>query len=89
MAMSWAGWPRDLCSTVAVLTAGSVCWIVLLRACLPLNRIRWILLLAVATAFVLAYLLLGGIFLLVSLTGPSLLLGAGLVALSCLVIPGS
>lgn len=86
MAMSWAGWPRDLCSTVAVLTAGSVCWIVLLRACLPLNRIRWILLLAVAAAFVLAYLLLGGIFLLVSLTGPSLLLGTGLVALSCLVV---
>ena len=88
MAMSWAGWPRDLCSTLAVLAAGTVCWLVLLRTCLPVNRIRLILLCAMAAAFALAFLLLGKIFLLVPLTLPALalyavlaLLGGGLIFL--------
>ena len=86
MAMSWAGWPRELCSTLATLVAGSVCWIVLLRTCIPLNRIRGILLVIVAAAFVLAYLILGKIFLLVPLTGQALLLFAGLFFFGCLLI---
>ena len=86
MAMTWAGWPRELCSTVATLSAGIICWVVLLRTCLPLNRIRCILLVVVAAAFVLAYLALGNVFLLVPLTGPALLLLAGLAVLGTLLI---
>lgn len=86
MAMTWAGWPRELCSTVATLTAGFVCWIVLLRTCLPLNRIRWILLAFVAAAFALAYLILGHIFLLVPLTESAMMLLAGLGLLGIVLI---
>ncbi len=88
MAMTWAGWSRELCSTLATLAAGAVCWMVLLRTCFPFNRIRAALLAAVAAAFVLAYLLFGHIFFLVPLTAPALslfialaLLGGGLVFL--------
>lgn len=86
MAMTWAGWPRELCSTLATLSAGTVCWMVLLRTCRPFNTIRRILLAVVAAAFALAYLLLGGIFFLVPLTVPALALYGGLAALGgCLV----
>ena len=33
MAMSWFGWPVELCSTLATLAAGTVCWMVLCRTC--------------------------------------------------------
>ena len=62
---------------------------VLLRTCLPINRIRLALLVTVACAFVLAYLLFGGIFFLVPLTGPALaLLGGRLDRVQPLEIPG-
>ena len=83
MAMSWNGWPRELCSTVATLTAGTICWFVLLRTCLPLNRVRAALLVTVAAAFALGYLLFGHIFFLIPLTSPALILYAGLSLLGC------
>lgn len=86
MAMTLAGWPRDLCSTLAVLIAGTVCYIVLLRTCLPLNRIRFALLALVAACFALSFLLLGQIFQLVPLTGGALLLFAGLAVFGSAVI---
>ena len=86
MAMTWAGWPRELCSTVATLIAGFVCWIVLLRTCLPLNRIRSGLLAFVAAAFALAYVFLGRIFLLAPLTKPALMLLPALVVLGIALI---
>ena len=86
MAMTWAGWPRDLCSSLATLAAGAVCFIVLLRTCLPLNRIRTALLALVAAAFALAFLLLGHIFLLTRLTGQALLLFAGLAVLGFVLV---
>lgn len=90
MAMVWAGWPRELCSTVATLTAGTVCWLVLLRACLPVNAVRAALLAVVAAGFALSFLLLSGIFLLVTLTPPALTLSGGLALLgACLVFLGS
>ena len=81
MAMTWAGWSHELCSTLATLCAGAICWIVLIRACLPLNHLRRILLLVTAGAFTLAFLLLGHIFFLVPLTVPAVALFAGLVLL--------
>ena len=81
MAMTWAGWSHELCSTLATLSAGAICWIVLIRACLPLNHLRRILLLVTAGAFTLAFLLLGHIFFLVPLTAPAVGLFAGLILL--------
>ena len=81
------GWPVDLCSTLATLSAGAVCWMVLFRACLPLNKIRRLLLIAVAAAFVLAYLVLGRqFFFLVPLTGPAIAVLAGLAVFGCGII---
>ena len=85
-AMTWAGWPRGLCSTLATLSAGTVCWMVLLRTCLPASRIRLALLASVAGAFVLAYLLFGGVFFLVPLTAPALALLGGLTLLGFVLI---
>ena len=79
MMMTWNGWPRDLCSTLATLVAGAVCFMVLFRTCLPLNRIRILLLAVVSVAFLLAFMLFGKIFLLTPLTGPAWGLYAGLV----------
>ena len=81
MGMSWAGWPGGLCSTLAVLAAGTVCWLVLFRTCLPLNRIRVILLCAAAGAFALAFLFLGKTFFLVPLSLPAFGLYAALALL--------
>ena len=81
MYMSRTGWPLDLCSTLALASAGTVCWLVLLRTCLPLNRVRLALLVIVAAAFTLAFLLLSHIFLLVPLTSPALTLFAVLAVL--------
>ena len=78
MAMTWAGWERDLCSTLATLTAGTVCYMVLVRTCQPMNRTRIALLVVVAAAFAGAYLLLGKIFFLLPLSGAALGLYAGL-----------
>ena len=81
MAMTWIGWPRELCSTLATLAAGSVCWMVLLRTCIPFNRIRRMLLAVIAAAFILAYLLLGTVFFLEPLPAHALALLGGLVVL--------
>ena len=75
------GWPRDLCSTLATLSAGAVCWLVLLRTCLPLNMTRKILLAVVIAAFAGAFLLLGRIFFLTFLTGRALIALAALAVL--------
>ena len=86
MYMSRKGWPLDMCSTLAVLSVGTVCWFVLLRTCLPFNRIRLALLLAVAAAFGLSFLLLDKIFFLSALTTPALTLYAALALLGGLLI---
>ena len=86
MYMSRKGWPLDVCSTLAVLSVGTVCWFVLLRTCLPFNRIRLALLLAVAAAFGLSFLLLDKIFFLSALTTPALTLYAALALLGGLLI---
>ena len=51
-----AGWPRELCSTLATLSTGTVCYFVLVRTCLPLTRTRFLLLVAVGALFAGAFL---------------------------------
>lgn len=85
-----SGWPVDLCKTLATYVAGAVGLLVLLRACLPLNRNRAVIVAVMTCAFVLAALILGPLFSLVPLTGPAwLLLGGLLLASSLIVIFGS
>lgn len=86
MTMVHAGWSHELCSTLATLSSGTVCYLVLVRTCRPLNRIRILLLIAVAVAFAGAFLLLRGIFLLEPLTGAALAVYGGLCVLSCLIL---
>ena len=82
MAMSpILGWPRELCSTLATLSAGVVCWLVLMRTCLPLNLTRKILLAVVIGAFAGAFFLLRRIFFLEWLSGTAWLVLAGLAVL--------
>lgn len=82
MAMSpILGWPRELCSTLATLSAGFICWLVLLRTCLPLNLTRKILLAVVIGAFAGAFFLLRRIFFLEWLSGTAWLVLAGLAVL--------
>ena len=84
-----AGWTSDECSTVATIVAWFVGYLVLLRTCLPLNRNRAILLLAMAGVFVAVVLLLGPKFELVPLASsawPALL---GLSALGAVIVFGT
>ena len=81
-----AGWPVDLCKTLATLVAGAVGLLVLLRACLPLNRNRTIICSLMLIGFLLASVILGRLFYLVPLTGPAWLLLVGLICLSVGVV---
>ena len=63
------GWSPEVCSTVATVAAWSVSFLVLLRTCLPLNRNRIVLLIAMAAAFVGVTLIAGNLFDLVALDG--------------------
>ena len=83
------GWPPELCSTVATLTAWFVGFVVLLRTCLPLNRNRSILLGAMAVAFVVVVLIAGNHFELVPLTGPAWIALLLLSALGCFIVLGT
>lgn len=78
-----AGWSPEMCSTLATLAAGTICWFVLLRTCLPLNRMRGILLAVSGALFALAFLipLTQNIFFLVPLTGQAFAFYAGLAVI--------
>lgn len=81
MAAVLLGWEREVCSTLATLCAGTMCFLVLLRTCLPLNRVRAALLGVVGGAFALAFLLAGRMFFLVPLPLPAAGAYAGLTVL--------
>ena len=81
IALELTGWSRDVCCTLATLCAGSMCYLSLIRVCLPLNRIRAALLAVVAAGFVGAVLTAGSVFFLVPLRGEALAVLAGLTAL--------
>ena len=81
----WFGFTSDECETIATLVAGAICYAVLVRTCLPLNPLRGGMLIVIAVAFVLAYLLLHKIFFLIPLGGNQLIAVAALSALGCLI----
>lgn len=82
------GWDQDTCSTLATLAAGSVGLMMLMTVCRPLTKLRAIIWSAMAAAFVLAVLLLGRVFFLVTLNGEQCIALAVLIALGAGVLAG-
>ena len=83
------GWDPEMCSTVAVLVAWFVGFLVLLRTCLPLNRNRSLLLAVMAAAFVLVLFTAGRHFELVPLDGRAWIAVAVLCAFGAAVVLGT
>ena len=71
MALTAFGWDHEACSTTAIMTACSISYAVLFRACMPLNGKRKMLLIGIAAAFAGAVALFGKVFYLTAMTGPS------------------
>ena len=82
MLLTRAGWPEPVCRTLAALSTGAVCLIVLLRTCRPLTLTRCLLLIASSAGFLIGATLLRGIFKLEALDGKAL------TALAALAIAG-
>lgn len=80
MLLTSAGWAESVCRTLATLSAGIVCLVVLVRTCRPLNLIRCLLLAASSIGFAIGATLLRGIFKLEALDGNALLALAALAA---------
>ena len=74
MLCRYRGWSAEDCSTLATLSAGVVGLLMLMTVCLPLTRMRAVLLGTMTAAFVGAVLVLGRIFLLTTL-GPQQCIG--------------
>ena len=81
----WFGFSREECETIATLVAGIICYAVLIRTCIPVNRLRAGMLALVAIGFVLAYLFLHQVFFLVPLSGKPLIALAALSAFGCVI----
>ena len=86
MNLTHLGWSREVCSTVATIVAWFVGYLVLLRTCMPLNRARSFLLVAMAAAFAGVLLIAGEHFELVPLSGVAWLVTAGLSALGAAIV---
>ena len=89
MNLTHFGWTPELCSTVATIVAWFVGFLVLFRTCLPLNRNRALLLLAMAAAFALVAMLAGRHFELVPLTGNAWIALLALSALGAVIVFGA
>ncbi len=83
------GWSREICSTVATLSAWFVGFLVLLRTCQPLNRNRAILLAGVAAAFLAVLFTFGHQFELVPLHGRAWAVLAVLCAAGAAIVIGT
>ena len=78
-------WPDEVCRTLATLAAGTAGLAMLLATCIPLNRLRLVLVAAMTAAFAAIVMLAGGHFDLVPLNRDQLLALAGM-AVSGLII---
>ena len=83
------GWPHTVCSTVATLTAGFLCYLVLLRNSLPLNGKRIALLAGIAAAAVIAVLTLPKLFYLERMSGNAWIAWITLSALGAGILFGT
>ena len=88
MMTSFLGWPKEVCSTLATLSAGCVGLMMLSTVCRPWTRLRAALLGAVSAAFALAVIFFGSVFFLSHLSLMQALAWAAIVALGALVMLG-
>ena len=89
MALSGFGWDRGMCSTIATVTAGVISYAVLALTCLPLTRLRSVLLAAIAAGFAGACLLFRHVFLLQPLSGAGWIALGVLCAVGCAIVIGT
>ena len=93
MSLTMFGWDSAICSTIATVLAGVIGFTVLAMTCLPLNKLRLVLLAAMAAGFTAACCFLPDVFYLVTPDGKAWialavlsLIGAGMVvALTVLI----
>lgn len=81
-----AGWAAETCSTLATLNAGAVGLMMLYTVCHPFSKLRAAVLALMALAFVLAVLILPGLFLLTALDATQLAVLGGLCLLGAAVM---
>ena len=82
------GWSREICSTLATLSAGCVGLMMLSTVCRPWTRLRTAVLSAMCVAFTLSVLLCGHVFYLAWLGPTQVAALAAIVALGALVLIG-
>ena len=82
------GWPREVCSTLATLSAGCVGIMVLSTVCRPWTRLRAFVLGAVCAAFALAVIFFGSVFFLARLNPMQTVAWALIVLLGAMVMLG-
>ena len=82
------GWPREVCSTLATLSAGCIGLMMLSTVCRPWTRLRAALLAVICAVFALTVVFFGKVFFLVSLTPAQLAALAAIVALGALIMIG-
>ena len=88
MMASFLGWPREVCSTLATLSAGCVGLMMLSTVCRPWTRLRVILLTVICAVFALAVVFLGSLFFLARLNPLQTAALTVIAALGALVMIG-
>ena len=86
MLLEHRGWNNEICSTLATLIAGTVGFVVLMRTCMPINRMRIVILVLVGAAFAGAVAVFGKTFFLTPVTGKGWAVYGILAALGCIII---
>lgn len=81
MLTAFLGWPREVCATLATVSAGCVGLMMLSTVCRPFTRLRAAVLASMSAAFALCVLLFGRAFYLAALSPVQLLALAALIAL--------
>ena len=88
MMTSFLGWPREVCSTLATLSAGCVGLMMLSTVCRPWTKLRVVLLVVICAVFALSVIFLGSVFFLAWLSPSQIAAFAAIAALGALVMIG-
>ncbi|MCH5288030.1 MAG: HAD-IC family P-type ATPase [Christensenellaceae bacterium] len=89
MLSSFLGWPREVCSTLATLSAGCVGLMMLSTVCRPWTRLRAAVLAAMCAAFAASVLLFGHVFFLALLSPAQIMALAAIALTGALVLIGA
>ncbi len=84
--LEWLGWSREVCSTLATLSAAAAGLVTLLVTCLPFSRLRAAVFAAMCAGMALCVTLIPGVFYLSPLTGGQWLTQLGLACAAAAII---